>query len=110
MLRNLVVTQYEQIPRTAYCSTVRKNTPRTMDIFILTELRNGSSVREPCHTGSTPSGYGPPICRQVVCQNQASLYAPQSAGMPLGVGMQCCCCANHAHDQTNSTSHGHARA
>ena len=35
-----------------------------MDIFILTELRYGSSVREPCQTGSTPKGYGPPGCEQ----------------------------------------------
>lgn len=32
-------------------------TPSTMLIFILTELRNWSSVRAPCQAGSTPAPY-----------------------------------------------------
>lgn len=32
-------------------------TPIRMDIFIFRELRNGSSLRLPCHLGSSPKGY-----------------------------------------------------
>lgn len=32
-------------------------TPIRMDIFIFKELRNGSSLRLPCHMGSSPNGY-----------------------------------------------------
>lgn len=32
-------------------------TPIIMDIFIFKEFRNGSSLRVPCHTGSSPNGY-----------------------------------------------------
>ena len=45
-------------------------TPNTMDIFILRELRKGSSVREPFHAGSTPKGYvGPVMIRPTVAES-----------------------------------------
>ena len=35
------------------------------DIFIFMELVNCSSVLEPCHTGSTPNGYGVVVCGSI---------------------------------------------
>ena len=41
------------------CKSHVVRSPSRMDIFIFTELRYGSSERDPCQTGSTPNGYGP---------------------------------------------------
>ena len=42
-----------------FTRAIQCRSPSKMDIFIFTELRYGSSERDPCQTGSTPNGYGP---------------------------------------------------
>lgn len=51
LLKNFALQKLNMIPRFIWA------TPRRIDIFIFNELRNGNSLREPCHAGSKPKGY-----------------------------------------------------